>query len=157
MDVAPEYSENMLCWDVGTYATKKDGNDVKCFFRGYRKAVTLFTINENGLTTPLTGQDVVKETEKVVAFSEDLWIDPLPYDYLFTAHTKPQVKVTVKGVPGVCNGNCNYAYEDLTSSVDTAALSGGIMTVDGNSLPTTDDTEVWMGRRNCTITAKTAN
>ena len=37
-----------------------------------------------------------------------------------------------------------------------STIASDTLTVTGTSLPTTDDTEVWLGRRNCTITAKTA-
>ena len=108
----------MVCWDGGAYHLKEDGNDIYCEFRGYRKAVTMFAFNVTDIEFPLSGNGVVtNETKRVISFSDNLWLDPLPYEYLFTAHTSPQIKVKVKGVPGVCNGNCDYNYVEMASEV----------------------------------------
>ena len=78
--VAHEYYDNMICWEGTTYVNKMDGRELFCYFRGYKKAVTKFTIDSTNLTgkSPLT-TTVTKE----VTFGDALFLDPIPFEYLY--------------------------------------------------------------------------
>ena len=80
VDVANVYYDNMICWEGTTYVNKLDGREVFCYFRGYKKAVTVFTID----STHLTGKATITTTvTKEVTFGDALFLDPIPYEYLY--------------------------------------------------------------------------
>ena len=144
----------MICWEGSTYSSVyTDGREIFCWFRGYRKAVTLFTLD----TTHVTGKAPIASTvTRDVNFGDALFLDPIPYEYLSQSTTTPHVLVTTRTVPGVCDGNCNYAYVEKTSKITDFSCTDTTLTITGVDLPTADTVPVSVGYANYTCTTKTA-
>ncbi|XP_078617899.1 fibrocystin-L-like [Branchiostoma floridae x Branchiostoma japonicum] len=110
-------------------------------------------------TSGLTGEDAsatVTETRE-----GGLFISPITGDYLRTVHDKPQVQVTINGVPSACAGNCSFEWRaENTPSVTGVTPSEGSLhagtsiTISGSGfLPNTDNNTVTIGGVACEITA----
>jgi hypothetical protein len=64
------------------------------------------------------------------------WIDVLPFEMLYTAHTVPQVIVQVGDMPAVCaNVACDYEYQSTTASITGFTFSDLQLTITGVALP----------------------
>ena len=69
---------------------------------------------------PLTGNEVVFVETTVREYGDNLFFQPVPLEMLYTSATKPQVLVTVDGMPALCaNLNCDFVYEETTSVIDS--------------------------------------
>ena len=67
----------------------------------------------------ITGQNPYFTSETQVNYADHLLWEAIPLDWLYTEATKPQVLVTIDGLPALCaNLNCDYMY----------TLSGGSIT-----------------------------
>ena len=151
--VAPEYQDNMICWEGSAYSNiVTDGREVFCWFRGYKKAVTMFTVDSTNLSgkSPLT-VTVTRE----VSFGDALFLDPIPFEYLHQSTTTPHVMVTTRTVPAVCDGNCEYAYVAKTSKITDFTCTGSTLSITGESLPTSP-LYTTLGYANYTCTSVTA-
>jgi len=62
----------------------------------------------------------------------------LPFDYLFTDETKPQITVTVDGMPALCASlECDYTYEPVGAEVSSMTVTGTSVVITGTSLTST--------------------
>ena len=65
----------------------------------------------SGVDTPLTGDDLYFKAQTLIPYGQNLFYNPVPFEMLRTYETKPQLLVTVDGVPAVChNLTCDFAY-----------------------------------------------
>jgi len=65
-----------------------------------------------------------------------LFYEPVPFDFLYTAETQPQVIVSVDGVEAVCASlNCNYNYVAPTAQITGFSYSGTTLTITGTDIP----------------------
>lgn len=66
---------------------------------------------ESSNTTALAGDNVTFSSNTTVPFGQNVFYEPIPFEWLRTYETKPQVVVTVNGQPAVChNLTCDYNY-----------------------------------------------
>lgn len=71
-------------------------------------------------------------------YSNNLFYDPVPFEWLRTAETQPQLEVTVGGEPAVChNLTCGYAYEAPVGEVTAFTYNTATrqLTLTGTDLP----------------------
>ena len=70
-----------------------------------------------------------------------MFYEPIPFEWLFTAETTPQVLVTVDDtLPAVCSSwSCGYTYQVATALITGFSLNGLTLTIDGSNLPTETD------------------
>jgi hypothetical protein len=67
-----------------------------------------------------------------------LFYEPVPFEFLHTVETSPQVIVTVDGVEAVCASlNCNYNYVAPLAEITSFSYSGTTLTITGTNIPTT--------------------
>jgi hypothetical protein len=89
-------------------------------------------------TTPLTGEEINLSTENFVPFSPNLFYEPIPFEFLRTYETKPQVLVTVNGEPAACHGlECDYQFIEPAGQITsfTYTESTRILVINGINLP----------------------
>ena len=67
-----------------------------------------------------------------------LFYEPVPFDFLYTVESTPQVIVTVDGVEAVCASlNCNYNYVAPIAQITSFSYSGTTLTITGTDIPST--------------------
>ncbi len=65
-----------------------------------------------------------------------LFYEPVPFDFLYTVETKPQVIVTVDGVEAVCTSlNCSYDYVTPAAEITGFSYTGTTLTITGTNIP----------------------
>lgn len=92
----------------------------------------------NADSNPLVGNEVSFDLSTPNPYDPSkLFYEPIPYDFLYTNETKPQIKVTVDGLEAVCASLlCDYNYVPVVATIDDFSLSGNVLTITGTSLPT---------------------
>ena len=61
-----------------------------------------------------------------------LFFEPVPFEFLYTVETTPQVIINVDGIEAVCDSlKCGYAYEAPTALVTSASYDGTTLSVVG--------------------------
>jgi hypothetical protein len=67
-----------------------------------------------------------------------LFYEPIPYDFLYTNETKPQIMVKSDGLEAVCSSLlCDYNYLGATATVDDFTLrADNTLRIVGTGLPT---------------------
>jgi hypothetical protein len=77
---------------------------------------------------PLDGVGMVITSTEVVAKgrgTSNLYYKFIPFDFLYTDETEPQVIVSVDGMPALCkNLACGYTYSATDISVESVAVAG---------------------------------
>ena len=48
----------------------------------------------------------------------------IPFEMLRTAHKKPQILVNVDGIPAICNGLCDFEYEEPQGLITGFSVNG---------------------------------
>ncbi len=71
----------------------------------------------NSDTTPMQGVNLtVSSTTFLESNQKILFFEPVPFEFIHTAETKPQVLVSVDGVEAVCHSlNCGFKYIEPTA------------------------------------------
>ena len=81
-------------------------------YKGFNQAVPSITVGglalSGGSSSPLVEANLRR------AYSPNIEFDPIDYRFLNTVGTTSNVLVTTNGVPSVCTGNCNYAFNTYT-------------------------------------------
>lgn len=86
---------------------------------------------------PLVGANVTTNSTTFVDYNPKvLFYEPVPFEFLHTAESKPQVLVKVDGIEAVCHGlACGYNYITPTAQITSFSFSGNTLTVNGINLP----------------------
>ena len=68
--------------------------------------------------TPLTGDNITYSSTTPIPYSTNLFYEPIPFEFLKTYETKPQLLVEVDGLPVVChNLTCDFTYTQPVGEV----------------------------------------
>ncbi len=62
-------------------------------------------------------------------FNTNFFVDPIDYRWMNTYSDKPNVRVTVSGIPSACNTDCTYNFLNNLPIVTSATLSGNQLTM----------------------------
>lgn len=69
--------------------------------------------------------------------SGNIYYEVLPFEYLYTDESQPQVIVTVDGSPALCTTlNCEYLYASVAGEVTSMTVTGTSIAITGTLLPT---------------------
>jgi hypothetical protein len=80
---------------------------------------------------------VISESE-VNSRGGNVYYPVLPFEYLFTDETKPQVTVTIDGMPALCASlSCDYTYEPVGAEITAMTVAGTSVVITGTSLTST--------------------
>jgi len=138
------------------FTSRTVGKEFYIHFDSYNQDPGQYTI-EPDTDDPLLGTDLQYTGETVVPFNKNLLFYPIPFDMLETFEEKPQMLVTVGGLPAVChNVTCDFVHiasvgEVTGFSYDDA--SNRTLTITGTNLPTnsSDIQSITFAGSNCTV------
>lgn len=81
------------------------------------------------------GNNVIMNATTFVPYNQtSLFYEPIPFEFLYTNETSPQVVVNIEGIEAVCDSlNCNYNYIQPTAQITSFSLSsdGSLLTISG--------------------------
>jgi hypothetical protein len=103
---------------------------------------------------PLTGTNMEITNSEISRYGDDtknIFYDYIPFDYLYTDETEPQVIVEVNDMPALCkNLECGYTYEEPTAELTAMTVTGSDVEITGTTLPT-ELVSVYIGMTPCTV------
>ncbi len=136
----PNFKEKYDIWDGGKYGYYEDGRELYFRFIGLNYDIPQFII-ESFDTNPLTGSNVTVDASTPIPYnSKRIFYEPVPFDFLYTHETSPQILVKVDGLDAICQPlNCSFNYIYPEGAVTGFTLSGTTLTVTGVSLPVGSD------------------
>lgn len=134
----PSMRDNVIVMNSRQFSYMENGISLLLDFVGLEEDIPQCTI-ESDTTTPLTGEDPVTFTGTTDRdYGTNLFYQPIPMDFLYTAETQPQLMVSVNSLPVICASlDCNYAYVESTAEVTQTTIIGTTVTITGTGLPTT--------------------
>ena len=62
-------------------------------------------------------------------FTTNLFVDSIDYRWMRTFSAKPNVRVTVSGIPSACNTDCTYDFLATVPTVTAASLTGAVLSL----------------------------
>ena len=71
---------------------------------------------------PGTTPQVIAATRR--DFNTNFFVDPMDYRWMNSYSDKPNVRVTVSGIPSACNTDCTYTFLNNLPVITGATLSG---------------------------------
>lgn len=154
MEDCPGFNDRTEVIDTQNSKKNTAGRGMWIHFKGLNADPGQFEI-VNSDEDPLKGDDLKLEWNTVLPYSTNLFYEPVPYEFLKTVETKPQVTVMVDGLHAACHSlECDYTYIELDSEITeykyhSANQSLSIM---GTNLPKTEDiTDIVFGEASCQI------
>lgn len=102
------------------------------------------------------GTNVTYFATTEISYSKNLWYEPIPFEMLRTFETKPQLMVTVDGLPAVCGElQCDFAYINATGNITSFTYDTGsrMLQISGVNLTNSTDgiQNVSFGLTNCSV------
>jgi hypothetical protein len=143
----------------------------------YNEISIEFLINYHSIRTPLQKIEVYPEPDNPIVgdgdsegyninysseitktYGPNIYYDAIPFEMLMTMHDKPQVKVTVDGMPAVCaSTKCDYEFMESPSTVTGVEVSNLDVIITGISLPYGEEIEsVRMSKTDCTVNSSSS-
>ena len=147
--------------DAGKYAFRENGRSLWVRYSGKNEDPGQMTIVE-GTTTGLTGDNISYYSNTSVPYNTNLFYDPVPFEWLRTPETQPQLEVTVNGEPAVChNLTCGYAYTAPVGTVTAFTYNAAtrVLQLSGTDLPVNTSLirNVTFAKSPCTIDPATVS
>lgn len=138
IQACPNYREKMEIKDGPLYQYNEDGRDLMIRFVGHNYDVPQMEILDS-IDLPVTGNNPSFNSTNWINYDTSrVFYEPVPFEFLYTEESKPQVIVTVDGIEAVCHSlNCGYTYYAPTAKITGFTLSGNSLTITGTSLPST--------------------
>ncbi len=114
------------------YTSNNDGRDFFIRFKGLGYDIPQFEILSD-VNTAIAGNNVTFNSTFLRDFDPTrIFYEPIPFDFLYTNESMPQVIVSVDGIPAVCVSlNCGYVYEAPVAQITAFSLSGSTLTIQG--------------------------
>ena len=130
-----ELKDKLIVWDAYASGNYEDGRDIFIRFVSYNDDPDQITIS-SAVTPAITGGDPLVPTtyvsETFVPYSTNQFYEPIPYEFLFTNESSPQIEVTIDGERAVCASlNCGYKFCDSNVMINGFSLSGYTLTITG--------------------------
>lgn len=115
MEDCPGFNDKTEILDTRNSKKNTAGRGMWIHFKGLDANPGQFQI-VNSEEDPLRGDDFKLEYNTVLPYSTNLFYDPVPYEFLKTFETKPQVTVMVDGLHAACHSmECDYSYIGVDS------------------------------------------
>lgn len=90
---------------------------------------------------------------EVQARGSNIYYEVIPYEFIYTDETSPQVMVTIDDQAALCTSlACDYTYVEPTTELTSMTVSGLDVVIAGTDLPTVIDA-VTLGFTPCSVTA----
>lgn len=125
--------------DSGKYNYYQNGRELSIYFMDYHGDVPQCEIRDSE-STPIEGANVQFVSTTLREYGKNLLFEPIPLEMLYTDAQKPQVRITINGIDGVCpDFNCDFTYINTDSLITGQTLeNGNELTIVGSLLPTED-------------------
>lgn len=135
------YKDTISVTETYEYPYRENGRGFYLYFHGIDATTNppQFSIGNNTITEATNTPDATFGSFTLSETSTILQYDVIPYEWIHTIETKPQVLVTVGGLPAICvNLTCDYEYVDANVTVTGGSYdtSTKILNVTGTNLPT---------------------
>jgi len=115
MDNCTDFYDRIKVEWTRDHTYRDNGLNWRILFNGYNADPGQFEIVSSE-TDPLTGDNIQFTQSTVQPYSTNLFYSPIPFEFFKTYETKPQMIVSVDGLPAVChNLTCDYTYSVPTS------------------------------------------
>jgi len=127
--------------EANEFSYKENGISFYIRFVGLNEDPAQFEIVTSE-SDPLKGDLITIKSETIVPYNTNLFYEPIPFEFLKTYETKPQLIVEVDGLPAVChNLTCDFTYTESVGEVTafTFDTTSKLLTVTGTNLPTSID------------------
>lgn len=135
VQACPQYRDKLEVYSSVWQWYYEDSRDFFVRFVGVNADVEQMELLP-GLTNPVTGDQLNITSSTSTPYNPSrIFYEPVPFEFLHTAETTPQVMVTVDGLPAVCASlNCGYTYVAPTALITSFSHSGTTLTINGNNL-----------------------
>lgn len=115
---------------------------------------------ESSENTPLTGTNITFYSNTTVPYSNNLFYEPIPFEFLRTYEEVPQLIVTVNDIPTVCHTlACNFTYTEPVGEVTGYSYNhvSKLLVLEGDSLPnvTSNISSISFAHTNCVLDPST--
>lgn len=121
----PGTYDKLEIWNAGKFPYVQNGLSFYIRFIGSNGPKTQMRI-VSGTDTPLTGTNITYNQSKPVPASTNLFYEAIPFEFLRTYETQPQVIVKVGDYPAVChNLTCHFNYTVPEGEVTAFTYSAG--------------------------------
>jgi len=107
----PLYREKIEIWDGPVYPNYHDGRDIVIRFVGLNYDIPQMEVLDS-LDDPVKGNEPsVNQTTWIPWDPSRIFYEPVPFEFLYTEESSPQVIVSIDGVEAVCHSlDCDYNY-----------------------------------------------
>ena len=105
----PIHRDRIDLWFGPLYNNPEDGRDILIRFFGNNYDVPQFEIMSD-YSNPIIGLNVVYNSTVWIPYDPSvLFYEPVPFEFLYTQESEPQVIVNVAGIEAVCSSlDCGY-------------------------------------------------
>ena len=140
--VCPQFKDKMAVWEGPAYGYNfLEGRDILIRFMSYNADPAQLTL-KSASSPVLAGGDPSKpvplKSTTLTPYSTNLFYDPIPFEWLYTNESTPQVIVTIDGQIAICASlQCGYTYTGTPPLITGFSLNGLTLTITGTSLATT--------------------
>jgi len=125
------------------YSYQANGIQFLITFRGYDADPGQFEIVLDDDNTSPVRDNLTSAALTISPYRHStIFYEPIPFELLRTYETKPQLDITVDGLPAVCrNLDCDFAYVDPVGEITSFTFNPsegdyGSLTIEGIDLPT---------------------
>jgi hypothetical protein len=145
--------------DVSHYPYNGNGKALMIRFNGINSDPAQFNIVSSE-TLPLEGTNLTYYSNTTVPYSSNLFYEGIPFDFIRTYETEPQVIVTVNNEPAVChNLTCGFTYVEAVGEITSFTFDESTkkLVMTGVDLPTLAEniTSVEFALSYCTVDVST--
>jgi hypothetical protein len=128
----PYYLDKIDLSEGNSFSNYDDGRDFLIRFTYVNKDIPQWEIVSSPSNMTLGNEVFFKPTTWIPYSSQNLFYEPVPYEFLYTAETAPQVIVSVDGVEAACDSlNCSFKYIQSPSVITDYSLVDGTLTING--------------------------
>ena len=133
----PIYREKIEIWDGPVYPNYQDGRDIVIRFVGLNYDIPQMEVLDS-LDDPVKGNEPsVNQTTWIAWDPTRIFYEPVPFEFLYTEESSPQVIVSIDGVEAVCHSlNCDYNYVQPASLITNVVLDGNTLSITGTNFST---------------------
>jgi hypothetical protein len=151
----PCYRDKIEVTSGNKYNYIEDGRDFLIRFFGLNYDIPQIQIVSD-IDNPLAGNNVTINNTAWIPYDPTvLFYEPVPFEFLYTYETKPQVIVNVAGIEAVCDSlDCGYNYVLPTSLITGTSLTGTTLTITGTNFSSSIQS-VMFSHIECAITEVT--
>lgn len=137
------------------HSYRHNGRSFYVTFEGLHYDVPLLELMTSD-TDPLTPANQTLNVTKIRSYSTNLFYEPVPFEFLKTYETKPQLMVEIDGLPAVChNLTCDFSYVANVGEATTFTYTEATkeLVIQGTKLPNSTDDIDWIefAQSSCTV------